>query len=246
MPDGGISPPVPRARERRVGQGGRGCYVAAMSAAKSRKPSSRTGGGGGKKSTGNRRSPIVVIGAVVLVAALVLGAGIGAFAILANSSSDSSSVDAAGGSTSTLPTVPVDSAAGKPCVAVSDPLPTGAPAVPVEVGPPPSKLVVKDLAPGTGAPVTLKDTLTVNYIGVSCSTGKIFDSTYERGSTTEFPLAGVIPGWQQGLAGMNVGGTRLLGIPPDLAYGAAGQPPVIAPSETLWFVVNVVGAKPTA
>jgi peptidylprolyl isomerase len=187
-----------------------------------------------------------VVGAIVVVAALVLGGGAFAFVALFDSGSSSSSVNAAGSSTSTLPTVPVDSAAGKPCVAVSDPLPAGAPAVPVDVGPPPAKLVVKDLAPGTGAPITLKDTLTVNYIGVSCSTGKIFDSTYARGSTTEFPLAGVIPGWQQGLAGMNVGGTRLLGIPPDLAYGADGQPPVIAPNETLWFVVNVVGAKPTA
>jgi peptidylprolyl isomerase len=130
-----------------------------------------------------------------------------------------------GPSTSSAPAVA--SAAGKPCVAVADPLPTGAPEVPVKVGPPPTKLVVEDITPGTGAAVTAGSTVTVDYIGVSCSTGKTFS------------LSGVIPGWSQGLVGMSVGGKRLLGIPPDLGYGAQGAPPDIAPGETLWFVVEL-------
>jgi peptidylprolyl isomerase len=132
------------------------------------------------------------------------------------------------------------SAAGKPCVAVSDPLPAGAPAVPVKVGPPPTSLVSEDITPGTGAAATASSTVVADYVGVSCSTGKIFDSSYSRGEAATFPLSNVIPGWQQGIPGMKVGGTRLLGIPAALAYGA--NPPSgagIAPDEPLWFVVTL-------
>ena len=144
--------------------------------------------------------------------------------------------------TTTAP--PLPSAAGKPCVAVADPLPTGAPDVPIDVGPPPTQLVTKDLKAGTGSVVTDTETLSVNYIGVSCSTGKIFDSSYQRGQPADFQLTQVIKGWQDGIAGMKVGGQRLLAIPPDLAYGS--NPPAtsgIAPDETLWFVVDVLSAK---
>jgi FKBP-type peptidyl-prolyl cis-trans isomerase FkpA len=75
---------------------------------------------------------------------------------------------------------------------------------------------------------------------VACSTGKIFDSSYERGQPAMFALSGVIPGWQQGIPGMKVGGQRLLGIPSDLAYGPTGAPPDIAGNEALWFVVEIV------
>ena len=135
------------------------------------------------------------------------------------------------------------SALGKPCVATTGALPAGAPAVPVQTGPPPTKLVIKDLKVGSGAAVTASQTLTVDYIGVSCSTGKIFDSSYSRNQPATFALSAVIPGWQQGIPGMKVGGERLLGIPPALAYGTAGRPPTIAPDETLWFVVHVRSAK---
>jgi peptidylprolyl isomerase len=100
-------------------------------------------------------------------------------------------------------------------------------------------LVRKDLKIGTGAVVTANATLTVDYIGVSCSTGKIFDSSYSRGQPLSFPLQQVIPGWQQGIPGMKVGGVRLLGIPPKDAYGSQGRGSAIAPDETLWFVVHV-------
>jgi peptidylprolyl isomerase len=72
-----------------------------------------------------------------------------------------------------------------------------------------------------------------------CSNGKLLDSSYSTGQPYSTPLGNVIPGWQQGIPGMKVGGTRLLGIPPELAYGSTGDPPTIAPDETLWFVIQL-------
>jgi len=161
-----------------------------------------------------------------------------------NKSSSASSSTTALSATSTT----AESAAGKPCVATSDPLPAGAPAVPVVVGPPPTQLVTQDLKQGTGPVVAATDTVTVNYIGVACSTGKIFDSSYKTGTPTpvSFPLDQVIKGWTQGIPGMKVGGQRLLGIPGDLAYGSQSPTPDIAPDETLWFVVDVTAATPAS
>jgi len=128
---------------------------------------------------------------------------------------------------------------------VADPLPAGAPEVPVKEGPPPEKLIMEDLVAGVGAVVKPEETVTVNYIGVACTTGKIFDSSYSRGEPATFALTQVIPGWTQGIPGMKVGGQRLLGIPSALAYGPAGQGADIGPDEPLWFVVEVLDAKPT-
>lgn len=144
---------------------------------------------------------------------------------------------------STLPADAAGSAAGLPCVPVADPLPADAPAVPVKVGPPPAQLVSEDLKVGTGATVGPNDTVTVNYIGVSCSTGKIFDSSYNGGQPATFPLSGVIKGWTAGIPNMKVGGQRLLGIPPAQGYGAKGSPPDIRGDETLWFVVEMIDTK---
>ncbi|HEX3622013.1 MAG TPA: FKBP-type peptidyl-prolyl cis-trans isomerase [Acidimicrobiales bacterium] len=174
--------------------------------------------------------------------------GLGAVAVVAvvvfvfTRGGSSSKVSTAGSTTSSA-VADLPSAAGKPCVPVADPLPAGAPDVPVKVGPPPTQLVSQDLKVGTGATVGANDTVTVNYIGVACSTGKIFDSSYSRNQPASFPLSGVIKGWTDGIPNMKVGGQRLLGIPPDQAYGSDGQPPTIAPDETLWFVVEVVDTK---
>jgi hypothetical protein len=189
-----------------------------------------------------RRAALFGGGAVVLVAAIVL------VVVLVRGGGKSATVATNGtsttvGSSATTTPAAAASAAGKPCVPVSDPLPTGAPAVPVKVGPPPTQLVTQDLKVGSGATVTATQTLTVNYIGVACSTGKIFDSSYSTGQPASFALSGVIKGWQDGIPGMKVGGQRLLGIPPADAYGATGSPPAIAPDETLWFVVEVIAAK---
>ncbi len=198
-----------------------------------------------------RQRQAIIGGAVFAVLAAIV--------LIVNRGDDDQTVDAAAttttsaaGSTattgvpSTLPGTP-ESAAGKPCVARSQPLPEGAPEVDVEVGPPPTALVSKDLVVGTGAPVTAGATVTVNYIGVACSTGVIFDASYKTSppAPVTFALGQVIPGWQQGIPGMNVGGSRLLGIPPDLAYGDVGSPNgTFGPQETLWFVIEVVDAKP--
>ena len=152
-----------------------------------------------------------------------------------------STIDASGATTSATPAA--GSAAGKPCVAVHPPA-DGRPKVPVKTGPPPTALVKEDLKPGTGAVVKPGATVTVNYIGVACSTGKIFDSSYKTGKPATFPLSRVIKGWTDGIPGMQVGGERLLGIPSDQAYGPQGSSGAgIAPDETLWFVVSVVSTK---
>jgi peptidylprolyl isomerase len=163
---------------------------------------------------------------------------------LSSRGGDDDSTDVAVEGSSTTAPATGSSAAGKPCVPVADPLPAGAPAVPVKLGPPPAQLLKEDLKPGTGATVAPGHTVTVNYIGVSCSTGKIFDSSYERNQPATFPLTGVIKGWTDGIPGMQVGGQRLLGIPPEQAYKETGSPPDIGPNETLWFVVEVLDTKP--
>ena len=183
-----------------------------------------------------------------LLTALAVFVGViavaGLFVLLSRSGS-SSTATATTTPTASTTTTTLESALGKPCVALADPLPAGAPEVPVPVGDPPSDLVSQDLVTGTGATVALGDSVTVNYIGVSCSTGKIFDSSYTRGTPATFTLAEgqLIEGWTSGLPGMQVGGRRLLVIPPSLGYGSTGQG-AIAPDETLVFVVDVVDAGP--
>jgi hypothetical protein len=119
--------------------------------------------------------------------------------------------------------------------------PNGAPAITVATdATPATELGVADMTPGSGAAVKAGDTLTVNYCGVGLGGKALFDSSYSRGTPATFPLDGVIAGWQQGLVGMQEGGTRLLVIPGALAYGA--NPPGgsgIQPDETLIFVVEL-------
>ena len=119
------------------------------------------------------------------------------------------------------------------------------PKITVPKGPPPSTLVVKDLKKGTGAVAKPGSSLTVNYVGVSYSTGKEFDNSFDRGQPFPFQLGAgmVIPGWDRGLVGMRVGGRRQLTIPAKLAYGAQGQPPTIKPNETLVFVIDLLGVQ---
>jgi peptidylprolyl isomerase len=116
------------------------------------------------------------------------------------------------------------------------------PTVEVPKGPAPTQLVVKDLKTGDGAEAKSGDQVSVQYVGVLYSGGKQFDSTWDRGQPFSFQLGGgnVIPGWDQGVAGMKVGGRRELVIPPDLAYGAQGQPPTIPANATLVFVIDLV------
>ncbi len=104
----------------------------------------------------------------------------------------------------------------------------------------PKELVSQDLIKGNGPVVKESDTLTVNYVGVTLKDGTKFDSSYDRGKPTSFPLTGVIKGWTQGLAGKTVGSRVLLVIPQDLAYGAEGQGEA---KGDLVFVVDILGVK---
>jgi peptidylprolyl isomerase len=116
------------------------------------------------------------------------------------------------------------------------------PTVEVPKGPPPKKLEVKDLEEGSGAEAKAGDEVTVQYVGVDYKNGKEFDASWDRNEPFSFTLGAseVIPGWDQGVAGMKVGGRRELIIPPELAYGESGSPPAIGPNETLVFVIDLV------
>ncbi len=108
-------------------------------------------------------------------------------------------------------------------------------------GAPPKKLVVKDLIKGTGPAITSpSQTVTVAYVGKVYKTGKVFDASWDHPGQAPFtsPLSGVIPGWQQGLIGMKVGGRRELIIPPSLAYKNQAQAKIPANS-TLVFVIDL-------
>ena len=85
--------------------------------------------------------------------------------------------------------------------------------------------------------------MTVGYVGETCSSGKTFATSYPNGTVT-VPLDEVVPGWTKGVAGMKVGGERLLGVPSYEAYGADGAPPQVAPDEPVWFVIEVTAARP--
>ena len=109
-------------------------------------------------------------------------------------------------------------------------------------GAPPTELQKKDIVKGKGKEAEPGDTVSVQYVGNSWSTGAQFDASWDRGAEPfRFPLGAgqVIPGWDQGVAGMRPGGRRLLVIPPELAYGTQSPSPEIAPNETLIFVVDL-------
>ena len=104
----------------------------------------------------------------------------------------------------------------------------------------PTELVTEDLVEGSGPGAKAGDRLTMHYVGVDFETGKQFDASWDRGEPFQLQLGAgmVIPGWDRGLVGIKKGGRRRLVIPPDLAYGAQGAPPAIAPNATLIFVVD--------
>lgn len=115
------------------------------------------------------------------------------------------------------------------------------PQVKKQQGSPPTELVTNDLEEGTGPTAKAGDEVSVQYVGVNYKSGKEFDASWSRGEPFTFALGSgmVIPGWEEGIEGMKVGGRRELIIPPELGYGAAGSPPAIPPNETLVFVVDL-------
>lgn len=170
----------------------------------------------------NPRMIVASILALALVAVTVIGA-------LSMNQSDSTSVS------------------GSPAETISDALPNVSanagevPQVSAPVGAPPATLTTKDIIVGSGAEVLPTSTLTVHYYLMTWSDGKVIESSW-IGQPATFPLAQVVEGWQKGLPGAKVGGRRLLVLPPDMGYGAAGAGP-IGPNETLIFVVDILGVS---
>jgi peptidylprolyl isomerase len=119
------------------------------------------------------------------------------------------------------------------------------PTVEIPDGPAPTELVIEDIEEGDGAEAKSGDQVSVNYVGVLFDGGKEFDASFDRGQPFEFQLGAgsVIPGWDQGVEGMKVGGRRQLVIPPDLGYGAQGSPPDIPPNATLVFVIDLLSVN---
>jgi peptidylprolyl isomerase len=105
----------------------------------------------------------------------------------------------------------------------------------------PAFLQTQDLVVGDGRLAEYHHTVLVQYVGVLGRNGQEFDSSWGRGGQpVSFPLNGVIPGFRNGIAGMQEGGRRIISMPPDDGYGATGAPPVIGPNEPLVFVVDLL------
>jgi peptidylprolyl isomerase len=119
------------------------------------------------------------------------------------------------------------------------------PDVTIPEGDPPAGLVTDDLVVGDGPEAVAGQNVDVHYVGHAWSTGQQFDASWDRGQPFSFRLGAgqVIGGWDQGVAGMKVGGRRRLTIPPDLGYGSRGAGGAIGPNETLVFVVDLLGTS---
>jgi len=122
-------------------------------------------------------------------------------------------------------------------------VPLDRPEIDMPEGDIPFDLGIEDIVVGEGDEATPGSKVTVHYVGVAFRTGEEFDASWNRGEPFRFALGKgqVIPGWDQGVAGMRVGGRRKLTIPSALAYGARGAGNgVIAPHEPLVFVVDLI------
>ncbi|KWX67046.1 FKBP-type peptidyl-prolyl cis-trans isomerase [Mycobacterium sp. NAZ190054] len=109
-------------------------------------------------------------------------------------------------------------------------------------GPAPEELVIEDLVVGEGPEAVPGARVEVHYVGVEYDTGEEFDSSWNRGESIEFPLRGLIQGWQDGIPGMKVGGRRKLTVPPALAYGPAGGGHRLS-GKTLIFVIDLLATR---
>ncbi len=107
---------------------------------------------------------------------------------------------------------------------------------------PVTELKTEDVKVGDGAEATATSTVTVSYVGALASNGKVFDASPE-GQPITFSLSQVIPGWQQGVAGMKVGGTRKIWIPAALAYGEQSPSSEIPPNSDLYFEVTLMAVQ---
>jgi len=168
------------------------------------------------------RGPISIVALCALLALAIAGCG--------NSSDSTSSTSSSGES------------AGSTDISTNTKV---KPEVTVPSEPAPKKLVENEVVEGTGKEAKSGDEVTVQYVGVGYESEEEFDSSWSRNEPFSFTLGAgeVIPGWDQGVAGMKVGGRRELIIPSELAYGPAGSPPAIGPNETLIFVIDLLAVK---
>ncbi len=182
----------------------------------------------------------------LLLAAGAMAAALG-LAACSSSPSASSSTSSPGGTTGpTASSTTTTAAIGGSAAANIEWSPAGTwgtePTVIVPSGTPPNQLLTHDLIVGTGASAQNGDTLTVQYVGYSWTTKEKFDASWDRNQPFSFVLGAgtVIPGWEEGIVGMKVGGRRELIIPPSLAYGSASPTPAIASNDTLIFVIDLL------
>ncbi len=181
---------------------------------------------------------LAALGAAVLIAGCGSSGGSSTITVGNENKADQALVTA----TSTTSTSPTSTTAAVK-TPTSGPL-SKEPHVTPPSGPAPTKLVTKEIVTGTGTEAKSGDAVTVNYVGVLYHSGKVFDASWKRNETFPFTLGKgqVIPGWEQGVIGMKVGGRRELIIPAALAYGAKGSPPTIPANEPLVFVVDLLSA----
>jgi peptidylprolyl isomerase len=192
------------------------------------------------------RKTTTITCAALALAAVVAGCGSSSSASVAPGVQLAPSAGATSAtSTASASTTTSASASATSTTTSSTPLPAALktkPSVAIPKGPPPKKLVVKDLIKGTGPAATASSTVNVQYVGELYKGGKQFDASWNDGSgqPVSLPLSGVIKGWQQGIPGMKIGGRRELIIPPSLGYGATAQSKIPANS-TLVFVIDLHG-----
>jgi peptidylprolyl isomerase len=181
---------------------------------------------------------LATLGATVLIAGCGSSGSSSTITIGNENKADNALAKSGTGATSTTPTTATATAK----TPASGPLSTE-PSVKPPSGAAPSKLVVKDLIKGTGPEAKAGQSVTVNYVGVLYHGGSKFDASWKRNEPFTFNLGqgGVIKGWDQGVAGMKVGGRRELIIPSALAYGPNGSPPKIPPNAPLVFVIDLLG-----
>jgi peptidylprolyl isomerase len=181
------------------------------------------------------RRAAFLLAILALAGALLAGCGSSNTSTITVGNENSADNSLASGST----TATTQTAAAK--TPTTGPLSTE-PTVPAQSGTPPTTLVKKDLIVGTGAEAKPGENVTVNYVGALYKNGKVFDASWKRKEPFAFALGKgqVIAGWDEGIAGMKVGGRRVLIIPSRLAYGAKGAGASIPPNSALVFVVDLL------
>lgn len=116
------------------------------------------------------------------------------------------------------------------------------PVLDAPMGEAPTALVIRDIEVGSGDEAGQGAVVDVHYVGVDFDSGEEFDSSWSRGESIQFPLQGLVRGWQEGIPGMRVGGRRELVCPPEWAYGAAGGGHHLS-GRTLIFVIDLLATS---